>query len=101
MKLDFFSDRIFAFTPQGDIRNLPLSATPIDFAYSIHTDIGSHCYGSKVNGKMVSLDYELQNGDMVEIIVSKAAQPRQDWLKNIKTTGARSKIRGFLRKTTH
>lgn len=99
LKLDFFSDRIFVYTPKGDVKNLPQSATPIDFAYSIHSDIGSHCQGSKVNGKMVSLDYELQNSDIVEIMVSKSAHPRQDWLKKVKTAEARSKIKNFLKKS--
>ncbi len=98
IKLDFFSDRIFAFTPQGDVKNLPVGACPIDFAYSIHTEVGGHCQGARINGKMVSLDYELKNGDMVEIIKAKRAHPRQDWLKLIKTAEARSKIRGYLRK---
>ncbi len=98
LKLDFFSDRIFAFTPQGDVKNLPAGACPIDFAYSIHTEVGDHCQGVRINGKMVSLDYELKNGDMVEIIKAKRAHPRQDWLKLIKTVEARSKIRGYLRK---
>lgn len=98
LKLDFFSDRIFAFTPEGDVKNLPLTACPIDFAYSVHTEIGDHCQGAKANGKMVSLDYELKNGDIIEIIVSRTAHPRRDWLELVKTAQAYSKIRGYLRK---
>jgi len=97
LKLDFFSDRIFAFTPQGDVKNLPQFATPIDFAYSVHSQIGDHCSGAKVGGKMVPLNYELKNGDIVEIIVAKSANPRPDWLKNVKTAEARSRIRNFLK----
>ncbi|HLC39149.1 MAG TPA: RelA/SpoT family protein [Patescibacteria group bacterium] len=97
LKMDFFSDRIFVFTPEGDVRNLPQSATPIDFAYSVHTEIGGTCRGAKVNGKMASLDYKLKNGDMIEIITAKNSTPRPDWLKLVKTTQARSKIRTYLK----
>ena len=98
LKLDFFSDRIFVFTPRGDVKNLPIGACPIDFAYSVHSEVGDHCQGTKINEKMVSLNYKLQNGDMIEIITAKKARPRQDWLELTKTTQARSKIRGYLRK---
>lgn len=94
---DFFSDRIFVYTPQGDVQNLPAEATPIDFAYAIHTDIGHTMVGVKVNGKLVELSHPLQNGDIVEIIKKKNSRPKQDWLKFVKTSDARSKIKAALR----
>ena len=93
LHLDFFQDRIFVFTPKGDAKDLPINSTPVDFAYSVHTDIGNHCNGAKINGKIASLNSKLQNGDMVEIIVSKSAKPRRDWLEFVVTEMARSHIR--------
>lgn len=95
--MDFFSDRIFVYTPSGDVKNLPAGATPIDFAYMVHTDIGNSVGGAKVNGKMVELSCPLQNGDIVEIIVKKNATPKRDWLDSAKTSLARAKIKSHLR----
>uniref|UniRef100_A0A7C4M157 Bifunctional (P)ppGpp synthetase/guanosine-3',5'-bis(Diphosphate) 3'-pyrophosphohydrolase n=1 Tax=candidate division CPR3 bacterium TaxID=2268181 RepID=A0A7C4M157_UNCC3 len=96
LKIDFFKDRIFAFTPKGDVINLPDGATPIDFAYSVHTDIGNHCMGAKVNDKMSSLSTQLKNWDVVEILTAKNKKPSQGWLEFAKTANARSKIRVAL-----
>lgn len=96
LKIDFFKDRIFVFTPQGDVIDLPESATPLDFAYQIHSDIGQHCQGAKVDGKMVALSTPLHNGQVVEIITQKNARPSQDWLKIAKTNQALNKIRRWL-----
>lgn len=97
MKIDFFGDRIFAYTPQGEVIDLPAGATPIDFAYAIHSEIGNHLAGAKVNGKLVRLDDPLQSGDIVEIIVQKKAEPKPDWLKETKTNYAKAFIRKALR----
>lgn len=99
LKIDFFRNHIFAFTPKGDIIDLPEEATPIDFAYAIHGEIGNHATGAKVNGNMVPLDYRIKNGDVLEILTSKDRKnPNQDWLKFVKTTVAKSHIRRELRK---
>jgi GTP pyrophosphokinase len=99
LKLDFFKNRIFVFTPQGDVIDLPEDATPIDFAYHIHTDIGNHCNGAKVNDQMVSLDTQLNSGDVIEIITDKNRKgPSPDWLKSIKTQVAKSRIKTDLKK---
>lgn len=100
LEIDFFRDRIFVFTPLGDVKDLPVGATAVDFAYCIHTDIGSHCAGAKINGKMVQLNRQLQNGDMVEILTSKRAKPHSDWLSFAKTALARGCIRKALRAAT-
>ena len=96
VKMDFFSDRIFTFTPQGDVFDLPIGATPIDFAYAVHTDVGDSCTGAKVSGKIVPLDYNLKNGDIVDIITGKKAQPKRDWLNFVKTNRAKGKIKAKL-----
>jgi GTP diphosphokinase / guanosine-3',5'-bis(diphosphate) 3'-diphosphatase len=99
LKIDFFKNRIFAFTPQGDIIDLPEDATPVDFAYAIHSEIGNHAIGAKVDGKMVPLDYHVQNGQVVSIITSKDRKlPNGDWLKFVKTSVAKSHIKRELRK---
>jgi GTP pyrophosphokinase len=102
LKEDVFEDRVLVFTPKGDIRDLPAGATPIDFAYTIHTEVGNRCRGAKVNGRLVALDYRLQNGDQVEIITSKRGGPSRDWLNPtlgyIKTARARQKIRQWFRR---
>ncbi|MDD2731211.1 MAG: TGS domain-containing protein, partial [Candidatus Portnoybacteria bacterium] len=98
LKIDFFKDRIFVFTPKGDVIDLPEGATPIDFAYNIHSDVGNRCQGAKVDGRMVALDAALQNGQVVEIIKNKNAKPNRDWLKFAKTSQAQNKIRQWLNK---
>ncbi|HII4425890.1 TPA: RelA/SpoT family protein [Clostridium perfringens] len=99
-KLDLFSDEIFVFTPKGVVINLPAGATPIDFAYKIHTDIGNKCVGAKVNGKIVTLDYKLKTGEIVEILTSSSSRgPNIDWLNIANSNQARSKIKQWLRKS--
>ena len=97
LKIDFFKNRIFIFTPKGDVIDLPEGACPIDFAYAVHTDIGNRCAGAKVNGRIASLTHSLKNGDVVEIIVDKNKKPSRDWLKFVKTGLARSKVRSYLK----
>ncbi len=96
LKTDFFEDRVFIFTPHGDVIDLPQHATPIDFAYAIHSDIGDHTFGAKVNQKMVSLDTELHNGDIVEIMTKKSAKPSTKWVEYARTTLAKRHIRSAL-----
>lgn len=96
LRSDFFTHRIFAFTPEGDVVDLPVGATPIDFAFAIHSDIGSHTAGAKVNQKLVQLNTPLQNGDIVEIITKKSNQPTPKWLEQVKTSLARRRIRAAL-----
>ncbi|MFQ5872733.1 MAG: RelA/SpoT family protein [Dehalococcoidia bacterium] len=103
VETDIFPDQVFVYTPKGDVKELPAGSTPIDFAYRIHTDIGHRCAGAKVNGKLTSLDYQLQSGDTVEILVSsKVRGPRLDWLNRdlgyVKTAGARQAIRQWFRR---
>lgn len=97
LKIDLFEDEVFVFTPKGDVKTLPAGATPIDFAYSVHTDVGHRCIGAKVNGKIVPLTYQLKNGEFVEILTSKTGVPKRDWLALVKTARARNKIRSFLK----
>ncbi|UCF29919.1 MAG: bifunctional (p)ppGpp synthetase/guanosine-3',5'-bis(diphosphate) 3'-pyrophosphohydrolase [bacterium] len=98
VRTDLFPNDVYVFTPKGEVREFPKGATPIDFAYSIHTDVGHHCVGAKVNGRMVPLRYRLKNGDMVEIITSKGHRPSKDWLKIAFTNSAKSKIRSFIKR---
>jgi len=105
MKTDVFQDRVYVFTPRGDIIDLPGGSTPIDFAYHIHTDIGHRCRGARISGKLVPLDYELKTGDQVEILAAKRGGPSRDWLNPnlglVKTQRARSKIRVWFKKQDH
>ncbi|WP_314663348.1 bifunctional (p)ppGpp synthetase/guanosine-3',5'-bis(diphosphate) 3'-pyrophosphohydrolase [uncultured Selenomonas sp.] len=99
LKLDVFSDEVFVFTPRGDVIDLPKGSNPIDFAYHIHTEIGHHCVGSKVNGKIVPLEYKLKNGDIVSIVTNKAGNgPSPDWLNTVASSATRSKIRAWFKK---
>jgi guanosine-3',5'-bis(diphosphate) 3'-pyrophosphohydrolase len=99
VKVDIFQDEVFVFTPKGDVRSLPMGSTPVDFAYRVHTDVGHHCIGAKVNSRMVPLDYHLQNGDIVEVLTTKGAHaPSRDWLSFVKTSSAREKIRSWFKK---
>lgn len=102
MKSDVFKDRVYVFTPHGDIIDLPSGATPIDFAYHVHTEIGNRCRGAKVNGKLVTLDYVLKTGDQLEILTSKQGGPSRDWLNSnlglVRTQRAKSKIRNWFKK---
>lgn len=100
MNMDFFQNRIFVFTPKGDVHDLPFGSTPVDFAFAVHSDIGSHCAGAKVNGKMVTISHPLQNGDIIEIITSKKSSPKTDWLTFIKTASARSYIKQAIKEKT-
>ena len=99
LKMDLFSGQVFVFTPQGDVIELPADSTPLDFAFKIHSDVGCKCVGARVNGKMVTIDHKLENGNIVEIVTSpNAAGPSIDWLKIAKSSSARNKIRQWLKK---
>jgi len=97
LKVDLFPDEVYVFTPRGDVKPFPKGATPIDFAFAVHTDVGLHCAGAKVNGRLVPLRTELQNGDIVEVLTSPNQTPSRDWLKVVKTPRARSKIRQWIK----
>jgi GTP pyrophosphokinase len=100
LKVDVFQDEVFVFTPKGEVKALTAGATPIDFAYRIHTDVGHRTIGAKVNGRIVPLDYRLQSGDIVEIVTSKAARgPSRDWIGMVRTPGAREKIRQWFKRS--
>ena len=97
LKIDLFEDEVFVFTPRGDVKSLAAGSTPLDFAYSVHTDVGHRCVGAKVNGKITPLHYRLQSGDIVEILTSKQERgPSRDWLSLVRTTRARNKIRAWF-----
>ncbi|MCK4619417.1 MAG: bifunctional (p)ppGpp synthetase/guanosine-3',5'-bis(diphosphate) 3'-pyrophosphohydrolase [Deltaproteobacteria bacterium] len=97
VRIDLFPDEIYVFTPQGEIKSLPRGATPVDFAYQIHTEVGSQCTGAKVNGRIVPLKHELQTGNIVDIITTKNHHPSKDWLNFVKTVKARSRIRQWIK----
>jgi GTP diphosphokinase / guanosine-3',5'-bis(diphosphate) 3'-diphosphatase len=96
VKVDLYPEEVYAFTPQGQVKSFPRGATPVDFAYSVHTEVGHQCVGARVNGKLVPLKTPLQNGDIVEILTTPTHRPSQDWLNFVKTSRARSKIRQWL-----
>ena len=98
LKLDVFSGEVFVFTPKGDVVKLPIGSVPLDFAYRVHTDVGHRCVGAKVNGKIVPLDYTLQNGDIVDIITSKTGHPSLDWLNIVGSSESKSKIRNWFKR---
>ena len=98
LKLDVFSGEVFVFTPKGDVVKLPIGSVPLDFAYRVHTDVGHRCVGAKVNGKIVPLDYTLQNGDIVDIITSKTGRPSLDWLNIVGSSESKSKIRNWFKR---
>ena len=97
LKMDLFKDEVYVYTPAGDVKELPEGATPLDFAFLIHTKVGQHCAGAKVNGRLMPLSTELKNGDSVEIVTDPARNPNRDWLKLVKTAKARSRIQRYLR----
>jgi guanosine-3',5'-bis(diphosphate) 3'-pyrophosphohydrolase len=97
VKIDLFPDEIYVFTPKGDVRMFPRGSTPIDFAYSIHTEVGHHCSGARANGQIVPLRYRMRNGDVIEVMTSPHQQPSKDWLDFAVTTRARNRIRGHMR----
>ena len=102
MKVDLFDNQVFVFTPGGDVMELPAGSTPLDFAFKVHTQVGVKCVGAKVNGRMVTIDHELNNGDIVEIITSaNSSGPSMDWLNICKSSGAKQKIRNWLRKANN
>jgi len=97
VKVDLFPDEVYVFTPKGDVKALPEGSTPIDFAYAIHTEVGNHCVGARVNGKLVPLRQPLRQGDIVEVVTSPTQKPSRDWLKVVRSTRARSKVKQWLR----
>src|SRR6185369_14072058 len=95
--LDLYADEIFVFSPKGDVHQLPKGATPIDFAFAVHSEVGLHCQGAKVNGRIAPRSRGLRNSETVEIITSATARPSRDWLAHVRTGRARHKIRQWLR----
>jgi guanosine-3',5'-bis(diphosphate) 3'-pyrophosphohydrolase len=101
LRIDLYQDEIFVFTPQGDVKQLPKGATPIDFAFAVHTEVGLHCQGAKVNGRIAPLHRGLKNGDTVEILTSATARPSRDWLAHVRTGRARQKLRQWVKQEEH
>ena len=97
VKVDLFTDEVFVFTPKGDVRSLPQGSTPVDFAYAIHSEVGAHTSGAKVNGKIVPLRYKLKNGDSVEILTGPNIRPNKDWLSFVRTSRAQARIRSYIK----
>src|SRR3989442_113321 len=97
VRLDLFPDQAYVFTPKGDVKALREGSTPLDFAYAVHTDVGNHCVGAKVNGKLVPLRYTLRQGDIVEIVASPTQHPSRDWLKIVKSSRSKAKINQWLK----
>ena len=97
VKVELFPEEIYVFTPKGDVKSFPKGSTPIDFAYSIHTDVGHRCVGAKVNGKLVPLKHELKTGDIVEVVTSPHHTPSKDWVKIVRSSRARNKIRAWIK----
>jgi len=97
VKVELFPEEVYVFTPQGDVKSFPRGSTPIDFAYAVHSDVGHRCVGAKVNGKLVPLKHELKNGDIVEVITSPHHTPSKDWLKIVRSSRARNKIRAWIK----
>jgi GTP pyrophosphokinase len=97
LRVDLFSDEVYVFTPKGEVKSLPIGATPLDFAYAVHTDVGHRCVGAKVNGRIVPLHYQLKSGEFVEVLTAKQGRgPSRDWLNLVKTSRAKNKIRQFF-----
>ena len=101
LKTSLYQDEVFVFTPRGELKRLPRGSSPIDFAYLVHTEVGHHCVGAKVDGRIVPLRYELKNGDHVQIVTSPMGRPTRDWLKHVRTPSARNKIRHWLKVEEH
>ncbi len=101
LRIDLYQDEIFVFTPQGDVKQLPKGATPIDFAFAVHTEVGLHCQGAKINGRIAPLHRALKNGDTVEILTSPAARPSRDWQAHVRTARARQKLRQWVKQEEH
>jgi GTP diphosphokinase / guanosine-3',5'-bis(diphosphate) 3'-diphosphatase len=97
VKVDLFTDEVFVFTPKGEVKSLPYGATPIDFAYAVHSDVGAHCAGAKVNGKIVPIRYKFKNGDTCEILTNPNIRPNKDWLAFAKTSRAQARIRSYIK----
>jgi GTP pyrophosphokinase len=97
VKVELFPEEVYVFTPKGDVKGFPKGSTPVDFAYSVHTDVGHRCVGAKVNGKLVPLKYELRTGDIVEVVTSPHHTPSKDWLKMVRSSRARNKIRAWIK----
>ena len=90
LKIDLYPEEVYTFTPRGEVITLPRGTTPVDFAYAIHTEVGHKCVGARINGRIVPLKYKLNNGEMVEIVTAKGAQPNREWLNFVKTSRARN-----------